>query len=349
MTKIPTVRRLPSEKNAWTTRIRFGNGQRQRFTIMGCRTEEQALARAASMAEMAATLIAAGKGKDASLVIEKAASAENTEKLMVVRNLVRRICSGAYDDVEAVLPAKLPPETSLRQLGALWTDGELHRRWPDHVKAKRSVKDDVWRLAKYVNPIIGDLAAASFTLDDANLVMSGLPRTLSAATRRHIAQLLVRLGHLAVFPAQLRKACPIPRGWLPKTRGKKQFPILMPDEDSTLLANTAAPLLRRLFYGFLHREGVRRNDAATLRWRQLDLVRGTLRIEQDKTDHSRMWRLDAGVAEALRRWKDLQGRPQPDGLVFVDAKGVAPDVQHLATHLRADLKQAGVDRDELFE
>lgn len=45
----------------------------------------------------------------------------------------------------------------------------------------------------------------------------------------------------------------------------------------------------------------------------------------------------------------LQGPSQPDGLVFVDAKGIAPEVQHLATHLRADLKHAGVDRAELFE
>ena len=63
---------------------------------------------------------------------------------------------------------------------------------------------------------------------------------------------------------------------------------------------------RRLMYGFLHREGLRRGDAEHLRWRQIDFEFGTLRIEDDKTRSSRMFVMNPGVVAALRAWKTLK-------------------------------------------
>jgi integrase len=73
---------------------------------------------------------------------------------------------------------------------------------------------------------------------------------------------------------------------------------------------------RRLLYGFLHPEGIRRGDAETLRWRLLDLVTGTLRIESDKTKHSRVFTLSAGVIAALKAWKGIKEPTEPNDLVM---------------------------------
>jgi integrase len=172
---------------------------------------------------------------------------------------------------------------------------------------------------------------------------------LSRASRRHVAQLLVRLIHLATYPPRLRAASPIPRGWLPKLRKKVNYPILLPAEDAALLRETAIPVNRRLIYGFLHREGLRRGDAERMRWRQIDLAFGTLRIESDKTDHGRMFLLDPGVTAALNAWRTLKGGVGFDDLVFTDAEGKLPDMDHLTAQLRRDLQTAGVTRRELFE
>jgi integrase len=239
---------------------------------------------------------------------------------------------------------------TLREFGGAWAEGYLHQLWPDHIEHKRTADDDLWRMKKHIFPVLGHVPIRDVSLDDADHVMSALPRSLSKATRRHVGQLLVRLLRLATYPARLREASPIPRGWLPKLgKKKKQYPILLASEDAALLAKTTIPLNRRLTYGILHREGLRRGDLETLRWRQLDLEHGTLRIESDKTNHPRMFLLTAGVAETLRRWKKTKGAVSPDDLVLVDHTNKLPDMDHLAALLRHDLRKAGVTRSELFE
>jgi integrase len=155
--------------------------------------------------------------------------------------------------------------------------------------------------------------------------------------------------HIAVYPARLRTSSPIPRGWLPKPGKKLKYPILLPEEDAALLQTTTIPIHRRLLYGILHREGIRRGDAAGLRWRQLDLNLGTLRIEDDKTDNSRMFTLDPGVVAALRAWKEMKGETASDDLVLAGDNGRVANLDHLAADLRDDLRAAGVTRSELFE
>ena len=123
----------------------------------------------------------------------------------------------------------------------------------------------------------------------------------------------------------------------------------MAAEDAALLGQTTVPLVRRLLYGFLHREGVRRGDAENMRWRQLDLELGTLRIEVDKTKHSRLFSLTPGVVRALRAWRELKGSVAPNDLVMTDIEGKLPAMDHLADQLRQDLRSAGVTRRELFE
>lgn len=220
---------------------------------------------------------------------------------------MRRLCDGTYGDSPngAVVTA---PRTTLRELAEQWTDGELHDRYPDHVKKKRSASDDRWRFEKHIFPTVGGVALSDFTLEHAEHVMQRLPRKLWPASRRQIAQLMHRLLAMPVYPCRIVKVSPIPRGWLPSPGGKKAYPILYPREDAQLLACPDIPLDYRI-YGFLHRDGMRRSEAVGLTWRDIDLEHGVVRLDESKTDHPRWWRMSPGVPEALKAWWRLRSEP----------------------------------------
>lgn len=104
---------------------------------------------------------------------------------------------------------------TFEQFAKQWTDGELAKKHPDHVRAKRSAARDEELLRLYVLPHVRDVRVDEFALIDAELVMASIrpihPRTkkpLSQATRRLIAQVMARLMRLAVSPAKLRKDNP---------------------------------------------------------------------------------------------------------------------------------------------
>src|SRR5690606_3596350 len=86
-------------------------------------------------------------------------------------------------------PKEAKPLT-FRALNKAWTTNELHKRYPDHIRAKRTAHTDGLRLAKHVYPVIGDLPLKAIQLEDAERVMGSLPSNLTASTRRQIAQLL---------------------------------------------------------------------------------------------------------------------------------------------------------------
>jgi hypothetical protein len=66
-------------------------------------------------------------------------------------------------------------------------------------------------------------------------VMRRIPATSSRATRRQIAQLMVRVLNLAVYPMELIAVSPLPRGFLPKVGKRIAFGYLYPAEDAALL------------------------------------------------------------------------------------------------------------------
>ena len=252
-------------------------------------------------------------------------------------------------------PVEIHREMSFRSLAGLWTAGALAQLFPDHVRRKRSHRSDVARLAKHVLPIIGDRLIAEFDgvqgLDLADAVMRSLPpvEKLSRDSRRHVAQLLHRLLAMAVFPLRLLSANPLPRGWLPKGSPAKARSYLYPSEDQQLLARTKVPLLNRLFYGFLAREGLRASEARDLLVSDIDLERGVCNLDTNKTDDPRAWVLSSGCHKALQQYLQRY-RPgaHPGELLFIDPAGRRPPGDNLARALRRDLKTALVKRSQLF-
>jgi integrase len=319
-------------------RVRYGKA-RNRFRIPST-DPDFAQARAVVLIEMGAMLgnvppeLARG-------LLQRAGAADGPE-LERIKAGVRRLASGGVD----VRRKEVSPRAlwTMRELGEAWTKGDLAKEFPDQVKVRRSSGDDVSRLRDHVYPKIGDVRVRDVTLADLERVMSSLEgqrrKQLSAGTRRHVALALNRLLSLAVYPLKIRETNPLPKGFLPRKASRKALAYIYPSEDAALLACGAVPMARRLLWGFLIREGCRVSEALALRWSDLDLQHGAVRLDENKTDDPRAWALSPGVAAAL-----AQFRGEPEALVFEPPA----EPERLATRLRRDLKLAGINRPELFE
>ena len=325
----------------FAARIRVARGKkgRREFVLEGCgRDEGRARTRCNELAAMAARLRSVGEDDQVVRILQMGARATD-KTIAVVQKVVDTICAGNAPRSD------LKPQPTFAEFAKQWTDGKLHERFQDHVVKKDSRTDVVW-LAKYISQTLGEVPIDLVTLDHCEHVMASLPPELAPATRRHVAQVMRRVLGLAVYPARLRKDNPIPRGWLPRISNPKAKECLYPEEDAKLLGEGAIPLVRRLAYGFLAREGMRKGELASLRWADLDLERGRVKLDENKTDDPRAWALDSGVHAALVAWHVKSGRPDASAHVFAE-DGVPINTVRLAEQLRRDLRKAQVLRPEL--
>lgn len=327
-----------------------GTGFRVRVRYCGTRSRIRiAIPDRDQAAACAVALIALGEAlTDATQDVELAAKLlarageGDARELAQVQSTVAKLTSGGLklkrsDDSPRA-------KWTVRDLGDAWTTGKLAKEFPDQIKARRAVGNDISRLKGHVYPVIGDVRVSALTLADVERVMASLTgkrptqRKLSALTRRTIALTLNRLLAIAVYPLKLITSNPIPKGLAPKAGKRRAMAYLYPDEDRALMACEAVPLRERLFWGFLVREGCRVSEALGLRWADLDLERGAVRLERNKTDDPRAWALAPGVAAALTHF-----RGEPGALVFEPPA----DPMGLAEVLRGRLREAGVTRAEL--
>lgn len=371
LTKLGTLRPLA---HGWEALIRVDDrGKRRGFALTGVPAGDEAAARERcnAMALLALRLRRAGRDDVVVDIMKRAARVRAGKPWDAVALAVDHLTSGAVEPVSA------SARVTVAEFGKSWRSGELHKLYPDHVKAKDSARDDdIARV--YVDPVIGDRRVSELTLDDADAVMAELndrhaaafrarcdrarkvprgpgerapkpPAPPSPATRRHVAQYLRRLLKLSVYPGRLRESSPIPTGWLPRVKDAKAKECLYPDEDRALVGSPGVPLERRLAYGVLAREGLRAEELARLQWRDVDLVRGRVDLDTNKTDDPRSWDLDPGVWRALRVWRErFCAGAQPTDVVF-GRDGVPLNLEKFADRFRRDLARAGVTREKLFE
>ncbi len=319
-------------------RITIAPKKRETVFLSWCSSPEVALKRAALVQALVTRLRAAGHDELVPKVLEAASSADPA-KVEAIARAVDGLLGG-----QLAVTKGAPAPLTFQAFAERWTSGALHREFPDFVRSKRSAEDDVFRLAKHVYPLIGARALASITLDDALGVMRKLPPELASGSRRHVAQLLSKIFTTAVYPCRVLPASPLPRGFLPKLRKQKGKTALYPDEEAALLACTNIPLVNRVLYGFSAREGMRSSESLRMTWGDLDLVRGAVRLDKNKSDLPRCWALDPTAAEALRRWRTLSGGAS-NARVFPGVENNG----HLAGVFRMHLKEAGVARSELYE
>lgn len=324
---------MPAEK--LELRVAFGKHPRVRFYVA---TATRKKAFAALVAQVKSIPSERFDYEWAVETLEKAAAATD-EKFPVY---VAAIAPLLDPEIDAKLNSEAPRPTgeTFQTLAEKWTGGELRRDWPDYVDQKRSVADDIGRL-EFLYKTIGPVPIARFTLADAERAMASIDPTRASATRRQYAQLISKVLKLAVYPCKLIERSPLPVGFLPKGKGNKAKSYLYPTEDAQLLACTKIPLARRVLYGFLAREGMRSGEATALHWSDFDLELGTVKLDKNKTDEPRTWRLSPGVKEALAKFKRTNAAAT--ALVFPTKDRRAADT------LRDDLREAKIKRLELFE
>jgi integrase len=315
--------------------IRFGTKQRRRFRLTTT-DEAEAAERERALVELGAAIGKAKIDPELGARILEQAGAGDVERS---RKAVAKLAAGLKGSLEAK-PAPGAIHT-FAQLGEAWTSNRLAAEHPDHIRVKRSAHKDAERLV-VLNKTIGEVPLKRFVLADAKRAMTALPKGLASATRRAYAQIIGRMLALAVYPLELIPVSPLPRGFLPKVTRTRATAWLYPAEESQLLACEHVPLGRRVLYGFLAREGLRCGEALALGWAELDLKRGAVRLDTNKTDDPRAWALAPGVVDALERWRSHANAGAE--LVFQ-----VPNEARLADAFRADLKLAGIDRPELFE
>lgn len=329
------------DRTVWRVKARVRPGEQGRLTLainVPTSDEAGAQARSALLDELLEGMRQAGQPADLlEDVVKKLCALPAGDELDAHVRFVRsKLVTGAYTRSDKSL--------TVQQLGEAWTSGKLAREHKDHIKAKRSADQDERHLRLYVYEQIGDVPVVAVTLDHLDAVMAKLPEHLGASSRRHVAQVMSTLLKIAVYPLRLIKASPVPKLFLPKVP-RSTFTFLYPSEEARLLGCTAVPFLRRLAYGILAREGMRKEELAALRWRDLDLDHGVLSLAYHKTSDetgARAWRLGDDVRQTLLLWRP-EGA-QGDDLVL---PGLATN--NLAKQLRQDLQSAGVSRPELFE
>lgn len=308
--------------------------------------EGEANARAQALSEMAASLRDAGMTDDAIRALEIAAEARPGEEWSNACAMIDVLCAGQTEALDA---ADIP---TIEQFAKLWTSGELAHRYPDQVRPKDTSDRDEQRFRLHINPVIGLVRLDRFTLDHADRVVAAIAtKDLRPKTRQQVKQALATLIGYAVYPAKIIASNPIPPRWVKTADAPRAKSYLYPSEDAMLMACRRVPLRDRLFYGFLAREGCRRGEALALRWLDLDLTVGSIRLDANKTDDPRAWALDPGTVQALTRYK---ARYRADAafteLVFIDDAGHVDEANSLRpTNLRASLREAGVARSDLYE
>lgn len=337
----PATGELRVLADGYEARIRIVGKTRKGFALAAVAGETAARQRCTAMANMAVRLRRAGHAQDAPKLLEAAAKARSGRAWDAVVAAVDALCTEG-----GVVPlAATAAAVTFGELARDWTSGKLHARFPDHVGLKATSDVDALRFGKWIFPVLEHVPLHAVTLELAQEVMRRIPPVKSGATRRHVGQLMARVLNMAAFPCKHIERSPLPHGFMPRIGKAKALTYLYPDEDRRLLACDAIALPERLLYGLLAREGLRCEEALSLRWMHLDLARGSVRVDVNKTDQPRVWALDPGVVRALRAWKAKHPDDEPCDRVFRDL-GRSTRIAHA---FRTALKAAGIDRAELFE
>lgn len=328
-----------TKSGALSARFSVGPKTRKAKTLVACKTQEEADERARRIAKLVRAMRKAGHDGAALLdMLDEAARADAATMLEIEKDAAE-LCK------RPAAPKPKPranDSPTFEAFATSWCKGELHKKWPDHVRTPLSADKILGALKKHAFPSIGPVPMSEFTLDTAERLLREIAPTLASATRRLVCVYVRRVVQLAVYPGKHLADNPIRKGWLPQVGASKALGFLYPSEDSALLVCRDVPLAMRVWYGFLAREGMRCEESTALGWQDFDLARGVVRLDRNKTNDPRMWKLGADVVRALTEWK----RIQPTNPVFPI---IMPHHNNLALRFREHLLEAEVTRPELHE
>jgi integrase len=262
-------------------------------------------------------------------------------------------CAAALELAPEVRARTRKTWSVFRELAEAWTSHELHRRWPDHVGAKRSWKDDKAKLDYLCELVVdvdgkrklGDMPLVEITFDHANEAMRQLPEDCRRpSTRRQYAQCISRVLKLAVYPTGIISRSPLPPNFLPDVpEGDLIFPHFYPDEDLRLMRCPTLDYAERALFGLSNREGGRLGEfLRSLKWSGIDTRRFVIRLPggtQRKNGKPGEWQAEPGSIEALEPLRELGGEGPFTHLL---------DDRKWANRLHAMMRTARLDREALY-
>jgi integrase len=214
----------------------------------------------------------------------------------------------------------------------------------------------------HIRPHLGGRAIQSIGVQDLNTLYAGLHDKLSPRTIKHVHRLLHRVfGHAAKWGVTKRNVVALvdaPR--VPV----KEAPALRLAEIPTMLAGVRGRMLYPIAVVALG-TGMRRGELCGLRWQDVDLDGGSLRVEQSleqtrdglrfKAPKSARSRRNislspAVVAELRAHWKAQQeqrlaiglGRTPSDGLVFATWEGKPRQPDKLSVEFSTAMNKIGL-------
>lgn len=329
---------------AWVARVTIEGKDREVITLATCRTEAQANERGELVGKAAKRLRRAGVIRTtAALELLWKLGACEAAYLPTVLKVVGKLAGGEWAVKESDVP-------TFATVGRQWTDGELHERFPDRVKAVEHELNES-RLEKLYAINVGGVAFGDVPIDmvseeHAEEAMRNLPADVTrSATRKQYAMLINRVMKLARYPLRLIKANPLADEFVRVVNDPPiKYTYLRPAEDALLMGCTALPLCWRLFFGFCAREGTRAGEALQFQVRDFNFRDGSINLPENKTNAPRDWLGDPAVMRCLEQWVCMRGA-EPGDFMFTD-EGGAPvvDDDRLAEKLRAHLLRAGAER-----
>lgn len=322
-------------------RLRCGKGQRLRLR-MKARSQTEADGRKPRLETIAALLVRAGQEHAAPDVLQALCEQESeADFARAEKRALLRAKEAAARAVprDAPVPSHVPQ--TFGELVQLWLSGDLCERFPNYVNPLLpDTAAHMRRRFVRINRSIGGIALAKLTEKDCTRALAESKQT--GQTLVNYAGLIRRAVNIAA-ECEFIKASPLRPKWAPKLPPRRAMSFIYPDEDMRLLAFVEIPLDRRLLWGFLMREGPRIVEALHLTWSDLDLARGTLRLDKNKTNRPRTWKLDEGTCRALRYVRDQRGA-EPHERVF----SLPVTINKASELLREDARAAGLDRPEFY-
>ncbi len=341
----------------YRVRLRYGRDaatgkpQRDRFLLVLPHTPEGELHAADRERRLQVTAAALAKLRSPSArehLIEMGKLAADERAFRALERAVEKLAA----EVAVAPPVVASGPVTFRQVAEEWCSGKLTELYPDSPllppKDARGRSNDLAAVKTFF-PVLGNKPVAEITLDDIDEAFRLIPKDLHYNTRRNYRIKLRSVLRIAAGPLRLMPS--VPPVEIPRKRASNLFGYLYPQEEQQLLACTEIPLLYRVLYGYLTRNGCRAGETLQLTWDHIDLETGDIHIDKrwTKTRRARRWVLDADVLEAFEGWHKISGYPKGAAFVFPGRGGKRMSIHTPKSRILADLKLAGVTRKSILE
>ncbi len=220
---------------------------------------------------------------------------------------------------------KDPAEERQRARADLTFAEFAEQRYLPHAKDhKKTWDDDVWKIEKVLNPVLGRLRLSCITPRDVAQLLAKEKARTSATTANHVHSTLKRMLNLAVKwelleknPASVQekfKEPPQRERYLSKEEIPRFLKALEDDEDRLSVA-----AIRLLLY-----TGCRRSEVVSLKWDQVRLDEERFFLRDTKNGRSRSVHLNGKAKEVLEELAERRNdepRTRESDYVFPSRQG----------------------------